>query len=100
MSVPVDEPGQCGSCGAAILWGGTKNGKPQPLNAEPDPAGNIRFLEPTVFRATPRGALKAVEVITKAERESLFPPTGDRYMPHHATCPFAAQHRPTKAHGR
>jgi hypothetical protein len=41
--------------------------------------------------------LEEIRVITKAERESMFPPEGDRWMPHHATCPNAEEFRKSKA---
>lgn len=93
----VDGLATCSKCHADILWVATKNGKMQPLDAIPDPAGNVRLEEPAVYRSTQRGALRASQVITKAERESLFPIEGDRYMPHHATCPFAEEFRKPKA---
>lgn len=88
------EVAHCSSCQAEIRWVATKNAKPQPINAEPDGKGNIRFLEPAVYRATVRGALRAIEVIPKAELAAeMFPDGRDRYMPHHATCPDVDQYR-------
>lgn len=66
----------------------------QPVNAEPDEGGNVQLLEPPTYHSTPRGALRASRVLGKAEREgSLIPIEGDRYMPHHATCPDVEQYR-------
>ncbi|WP_030747543.1 hypothetical protein [Streptomyces sp. NRRL F-5135] len=54
------------------------NGKRQPVNADPDPAGNV---------AVSRGpdGLLYVRSLTRAHPE---PRAGEyRMMPHHATCP-------------
>jgi len=86
----------CSKCQAPILWACTVNGKPQPLDLEPDPAGNI-WLIPQ-FAETDRGWLQECRVIPKAEREasSLLPEQSPRYMPHHATCPDAESFRHPK----
>lgn len=81
------------SCGAELLWVATRNGKMQPLNAEPEPTGNVQMVEPMSFRSTPRGALRQSRVLPKAELEGMLPIEGDRFMPHHATCPDVQQYR-------
>lgn len=90
----MSDGAHCSKCDAPILWVATVNGKMQPLDREPNEDGNIR-LTPN-FRPTDKGVLQECKVITKAERESLFPPEGPRYMPHHATCPFAQEFRKPK----
>ena len=75
-----DEQGSCKSCKAAIRWGITVNNKRIPLNFQPDPAGSIRL----------EANGKAVYLPKNTEY------TGDRYMPHHETCPSAAEYRKTK----
>lgn len=88
----------CSKCQAPILWAATVNGKMQPLDAEPNPDGNIR-LTPN-YRQTDRGVLQECRVIPKTElaRDGLFEDPNPRYMPHHATCPFAEEfRRPKKA---
>lgn len=82
-------------CGASLLWVATRNGKMQPVNAEPDPSGNVVLLDPPTYRSTPRGALRSSRALTKVEREGggLLPVEGDRYMPHHATCPKVEKFR-------
>lgn len=84
---------KCSKCDAPILWAATVNGKPQPLDADPDPAGNIRLTGG--YKPTRRGALPACAVIPKKELEPslLGEVPGERYMPHHATCPFAYEFR-------
>jgi hypothetical protein len=70
MSVP------CRSCGAEVVWlvhEGT--GKPAPIDAEPNPAGNV-------VRVGESGYLIAPAARGDAE---LIP--RKRYMPHFASCP-------------
>jgi len=71
----------CRSCGADVLWVPTLAGKRMPLNASPDPMGNV------VLRKLPTGETFA-HVLRKDEATDER-----RFMPHHATCPSAAQHR-------
>lgn len=85
----------CSKCSAPILWVATKNAKMQPLDAEPNPDGNIRLTGD--YRQTDRGVLPESAVITKAEEPVLFGDEVVRYMPHHATCPFAEEFRKRKA---
>lgn len=93
MNAPAPRSDVCSKCAAPLLWAATVNGKMQPLDADPNPAGNIRLTGG--FKATKRGALPACAVIPKAELEpSLLPAVvEDRYMPHHATCPNADEFR-------
>lgn len=83
----------CSKCRAPLLWAATVNGKMQPLNREPDPAGNVRLTDE--FCLTKRGVLQRGEVV-KAATLDLF---DDRptYMPHFASCPFAEEFRKPKA---
>lgn len=66
-------------CGELIFFVATAaTGTPMPLNARPDPKGNIR-LQTTV--------IDGVLVATVIEQAELFTPIPDvRYMPHWATC--------------
>lgn len=77
---------KCGSirCDAVIFWAVTRNHKAMPINADPVPDGNA------VITTSADGRRVEVEVLTPIEamlRE------GDKYMPHHATCPDAAYYR-------
>ncbi|MEV0441853.1 hypothetical protein AB0I84_06080 [Streptomyces spectabilis] len=68
----------CPTCLAAIRWAITVHGKRQPVNADPDPQGNLAaYTDGT-------GTLR-VRVLT-AERDRL---EGAEWqaMPHAATCP-------------
>lgn len=66
----------------------------QPIDREPNDAGNLR-LTPN-FRPTKRGVLQEVVVIKKDEQPELFGDPIVRYMPHHATCPHAEEFRKPK----
>jgi hypothetical protein len=71
MAVP------CRSCGAAVVWlVHERTGRPAPVDAEPDPAGNVEPLDGGRYRIAP---------------PDLF--GGPRHMPHYATCPDAAAWR-------
>lgn len=80
----------CSACARPILWAVTAKGKFQPLDPEPDDAGNLRLLEEWV--ATRKGALQRV-VVVKPGATLEFGDTGERWMPHHATCPNVEQFR-------
>ncbi len=84
----------CSECDAPILWAATVNGKPQPLDAEPNDAGNLRLTDEYV--STRMGALQRVLVIKKGDQLGLLGEEGPRYMPHHATCPYADRFRKPK----
>lgn len=71
----------CSSCPAQIIWARTAaTGTPMPINAEPDPDGNL------VLRPGPDGprALK---------RDAHLHFGATTYTSHFATCPAAAAHR-------
>lgn len=68
----------CGTCPAQIIWGVTVNGKPIPLNADPDAAGNALLDE--------RGR------VTINVGDAWTPIGSTRHIPHHATCPIPIRH--------
>lgn len=70
----------CRSCGAPIIWC-TTGSKSMPVNAEPEPGGNLA-VEPT--GATPRARLVGAK--------HAFGRT-DLHKSHFATCPHAAKWR-------
>lgn len=72
----------CRSCDAEILWATTAAGKAMPLDAVPNPNGNVE----AVCDAHGRWSVVAVY-----KGPDLFGAV--RYMPHHATCPNADEHR-------
>lgn len=62
----------CRACGAEMIWAKTTRGRALPLDAKPDPKGNVTLDESGL--ATVYGA-------------ALPPDNATIYMPHHATCP-------------
>ncbi len=83
---------RCRSCDAPILWCVTEAGKWQPLDAQPDPSGNVEIERrgcATVSRVVNNVAI----VLGGALAESRGGQPIVRYMPHHATCPNADQWR-------
>lgn len=61
----------CRLCSAPLRWARTSNGKPMPLDPEPNDAGNVTLDERGT--ATVHGQGAAVD--------------GVRYMAHFVTCP-------------
>jgi hypothetical protein len=73
----------CRGCGAAIEWAETaKNGKPIPLDAKPDEAGNLVVVG---FKND------GTRIVAVRLQPSLL--EGSRFMPHHATCPNVSSFR-------
>ena len=68
----------CRSCGEAIIWAKSKNGKAMPIDAEPTVAGKFMLHEG-----------KPDEI------DAFYDPryAGDRYTCHFETCANADQHR-------
>jgi hypothetical protein len=62
----------CRACGAPIIWARTGSGKAMPLDAQPNPAGNVELTG------------DSCKVWGTAHD---WPEDQLRYMPHHATCP-------------
>lgn len=70
--------GTCRSCGAPIIWVPTANGKKMPLDAEPNPSGNVIIRD---------GALMVgASAENVRDGEQLL-------MPHWATCPESERFR-------
>lgn len=70
---------RCRSCGAEIVWATSPTGKAMPLNAKPDPMGNVRVFGPS-------GARSAV-VLAGEKLDAARSHGASLFMPHHATCP-------------
>lgn len=77
---------KCKSCGADIIFLGSKNGKPIPCNAEQTMYWARKGAKGRVV--TPNG-----EVISCVFDGDLNAATGIGYIPHWATCPGANQFR-------
>lgn len=78
-------------CGAAIVWARSVNGKPQPLDAKPDPKGNIVLdldTEPPTARVVSKSVLETYRREAAAKGIEL-----ELYTAHHGTCPRADEFR-------
>lgn len=73
------QPGTCSACEADILWVMGINGRRNPLNAEPDPKGNIWLDD---------GGLAHYRT-----KVSVIPKGAARFTSHFASCPNAQQFR-------
>jgi hypothetical protein len=69
-------------CGARLLWLLTVREAWMPINADPDPAGNV-----VIDR---RGCAQVAQVVAAGDQADEHTA---RYMPHHATCPAADRYR-------
>jgi len=87
---------RCRSCGEAILWTITTNGKRMPVDAEPVVAARGFRLDETVLDDAQMGFNEddlrpGKELLVTFVVEA---PPGERlYQSHFATCPNAAEHR-------
>jgi hypothetical protein len=79
VAANVADGSTCRSCKALVLWCITDKGKRQPVDAKPTEAGNLLIER--------RGT------VLYARLAGLFDPPGERFMPHHATCPQADEWR-------
>ena len=77
---------RCKSCAAEIVWAVTTGGKRIPVDAHPAPGGNL------VLRQTIGGPPRALMV--GATIDMTDPDDdGQRWWPHHGTCPQASEWR-------
>jgi hypothetical protein len=75
----------CKSCGAEIIFAFTRDNKRMPVDAAPNPQGNITLWEVGgVTRATVLAGSRLE--LARAEQQELF-------LSHFASCPDAAGHR-------
>lgn len=81
---------RCKSCGAEIIWAATSQGKAMPVDAEPNPDGNVLVTKRSgmVPLATVMGRDKAGDMA-----ELLADDLSSAHTSHFATCPHAAAHR-------
>jgi hypothetical protein len=79
----------CGSCGAAIRWAVTVNGKRIPVDDAPVRDGNLVLSDPTP------GAYAPLAAHYSPPDEPLLPGFDEppRFVSHFATCPNADRHR-------
>lgn len=71
----------CQSCGAAVLWKVTTDGRRVPVDPSPAPLGVVR-----VTRGHAQFLSKDAAAAARAEGEHL-------YLPHHSSCPSVERHR-------
>jgi hypothetical protein len=71
----------CRSCGAPVIWTVTERGKRMPVDAEPNPQGNIRLEQST-------GDAPLTAVYMRERTASV-----ELYTSHFATCPQSRQWR-------
>lgn len=82
----------CRSCAAPIRWTVTTFGKPLPVDAAPDPTGNVVQVDTVEHRARSGGPLEVVPLV-RVEPPGMFPDGRPRWQPHFATCKQADQWR-------
>jgi len=75
---------RCRSCGAAIFWATSENGRAMPVDFEPSEDGNIGL----VWNRT-TGQISCVVL----RRDAMESYDGPRRKSHFATCPNADHHR-------
>ncbi len=81
----MDE-GTCRSCGARIIWVTmAATGKKNPLDAKPNPAGNVTAIE------NGQGIVLKGESLAQAKADGMT-----LYLSHFATCPNSLSHRKPK----
>lgn len=71
----------CRGCGAPIRWVRTEHGNLMPIDPDPDPDGNVELVDDL-----------GEELVAIVHAQPTLT-GGDRWMPHHATCPDADQFR-------
>lgn len=71
----------CKTCKAPIVWAITGTGRLMPVDAEPDPNGNLLLHT--------AGSIHAI-VVPPGARSNF---AGELHKAHFATCPYADQHR-------
>lgn len=76
----------CRSCGNLIRWSTTSRGTRIPLDAHPNPTGNIEYRPQA-------GGPGQADVLTKAALAAARARGATLYLTHFATCPNADQHR-------
>lgn len=72
----------CSTCSARIIWAITVKAKRMPVNAEPEPGGNVALD----FRPGMEPLARVLSVTRQFGVKNLR-------MSHFVTCPQAAQHR-------
>jgi hypothetical protein len=83
----------CRTCGARILWAISSNGRPIPVDLDPDEHGNLALVEGTgvgrlaIVRTRRELDDARLEALAAGEPEPLY------HRAHFASCPDANLHR-------
>lgn len=77
---------QCRSCKAEVIWTDTAKGKRMPVDATPNPAGNVVLVDQGVTSPP-------LAIVIHTEREQAEAPPDSLHTSHFQTCPNAAKHR-------
>jgi hypothetical protein len=77
----MTEPQICKSCGQPYEFVETVTGKMMPIDAEPNPAGNILIVD------------GKADVLKKGDPRWASVPADERRMSHFATCAYARDYR-------
>lgn len=77
---------QCRSCKAEVIWADTASGRRMPVDATPNPAGNVVLVDQGV--QSPPLAL-----VVHTEQQQAEAPPESLHTSHFATCPNADRHR-------
>jgi hypothetical protein len=83
----VTDTGACEACGQTMIWAMTPNGNRQPIDYMPSETGNVLLMQNNAMQT-----IFAV-VLTGEARKRAKSRGVDLRLPHHATCPHAAQFR-------
>lgn len=70
------------SCSAEIIWAITERGRSMPVDAEPDPDGNVEVTYDDLGRA---------HAVVHGQPPMMV--DGELHMPHFVTCPNVAEWR-------
>ena len=81
----------CTSCGAAVIWTSTRNGKSMPVDAQPSTRGNLALTEWPIPDSSDTKIL--AEHLTAGQAAGMRASGRPTYLSHFADCPDATQHR-------
>ena len=78
--------GNCGSCGAEVIWGVTAAQRKMPVDPDPVSGGNVKLTEmgdgPPLVTVLGKGAITEAEIMGE-----------ELHTSHMFTCPNAKKHR-------
>ena len=83
----------CRGCGAPIRWVRTVHGNLMPIDPDPDQDGNVELVDDTGTPVPADRLDESPRTVTAVVHTQPSMLGGQRWMPHHATCPDADQFR-------